>query len=96
MERLEKEVGIEFGKQEKYYGLDADKVDTVIKRGREETMDKLDEFKDKRNKLDQERRFLGDEKYGLDEKEKIHGVEVGKVEQEQNELTEVKYLSISF
>ena len=49
-----------------------------------------------RDKLDQERRFLEDEKDELDEKEKIHGVEVGKVEQEQNELTEVKYLSFSF
>ena len=59
-------------------------------------MDKMEEFKDKRDKLDQEKRFLGDEKYGLDEKEKIHGEEVEKVEHEQIELTKVKYLPFSF
>ena len=79
-----------------HYGLDADKVDTVIKRGREEIRDKLQEFKVKRDKLEQEKWYLGDERYELDEKEKIHGGEVGKVEHEQNELTEVKYLSFSF
>ena len=59
-------------------------------------MGKLEEFKVKRDKLYQEKRILGDEKDELDEKEKIHEVEVAKVEQEQNELTQVKYLSFSF
>ena len=59
-------------------------------------MVKLEEFKAKREKLEQERRFLGDEKYALDENEKVHGAEVAKVEQERFELTQVKYMSLIF
>ena len=90
MDSLEKELTIEFGKEEKDDGLDQDKVSTVLERGKDELYKKIEEFKGKKERLEKENKDLEVVEWEIQKKKNQHLEMACKVNNRRDEIEKVR------